>query len=150
MSTYSSGAAALLSLTLLACGTTAPDQMSSPEQTSTAAALHDIWALHTLDGQAYAVTEGLERPRLELNLTDMRASGTDGCNAFTGAIREAGAKKLAFGPLAGTRKLCRDGMAAADAFNRALTQTAAYRREGLTLTLLDGEGAALMTLRKVD
>ena len=80
----------------------------------------------------------------------MRAVGTDGCNNFMGAIREVGTDDLAFGPLAGTRKMCPTGMDLADAYNAALQATESYRREGLTLTLLDGDGGALMTLRKVD
>ena len=134
-----------IALALLACRTPTPARMPAPT-----AALHDIWALETLAGQPYTPAEGVEHPSLELNLTDMRALGTDGCNRFTGDIREADAKTLAFGPLAGTRRLCHEGMATADAFTRALAQTVAYRREGLTLTFLDGDGAPIMVLRKVD
>ena len=112
--------------------------------------LHDIWALDRLNGEAYQSTEGNPHPTLELNLTEMTAMGTDGCNNFRGSIAAAGASELRFGALAGMRKLCPRVQATADAFNRALNATRGYRREGLALVLLDESGAEVMALRKVD
>ena len=112
--------------------------------------LHDIWALERLGGEAYTGRGGQEHPTLELNLTEMRAVGTDGCNRFMGGITKAGTEELSFGALAGTRKMCREAMATADAFNRALAATAAYRLGNGRLTLLDDGGAEVMVLRKVD
>ena len=141
--------------TAVACGTTAPatepTQAAPVPDADAATRLHDIWALDRLGETAYAPVDGLEHPTLELNLTDLRAMGTDGCNRFTGAITEAGPEALHFGPLAGTRKLCRAGQDVSEGFNRALAQTTAYRLDDAgRLTLLDADGEALAVLRHVD
>ncbi len=112
--------------------------------------LHDIWALQSLNGEAYFGKDGQEHPTLELNLTEMRAMGTDGCNRFMGKIEKAGTEELSFGPLAGTRMMCAEVMATADAFNKALDATRGYRLGNGRLTLLDDGGAEVMVLRKVD
>ena len=112
--------------------------------------LHDIWALERLRGQAYTGQDGQEHPTLELNLTEMRAMGTDGCNRFVGEIKKAGTEELSFGALAGTKKMCREAMATAEVFQQALAATARYRLANGRLSLLDGGGEEVMVLRKVD
>ena len=157
--------AAALVLSLASCRTSAPatspaDPTAMPDPTAVpdpsavsdpTARLHDIWALDRLGGTRYAPVDGLEHPTLELDLTELRVMGTDGCNRFTGAIAEAGPETLRFGPLAGTRKLCRAGRDISEAFNRALALTHAYRRDDTgRLVLLDADGAELAALRHVD
>jgi len=114
------------------------------------AELHDIWVLRSLAGQSVPSLPGLTLPRLELNLTTMRALGTDGCNNFKAPIETAGMSRLSFGPLMSTRKFCREEMERAKAFNDALEATAAYRVTGIQLTLLDSAKQELMVLRHVD
>lgn len=155
-------ALSLLALCILAllsaCGSTKPAATTAapaaPEPpappTGPTARLHDVWALDRLGDEAYAPVDGLEHPTLELNLTDMRALGTDGCNRFTGSIMEVSATTLRIGPLAGTRKLCRVGRDVTDGFNDALAQTTSYRLGGGGLTLVGSGGEALAVLRHVD
>jgi heat shock protein HslJ len=75
-----------------------------------------------------------------------RVAGSDGCNRFTGPWRASGSS-LGFGPRMGaTLMTCPDATAAAaTAFGRALSSTAAYRIDAGTLVLLDGGGRSLAT-----
>lgn len=136
----------LTALALQACGSPKATDIT----TDPATALHDIWALEALDGATFTPAEGTERPTLELNLTDMRASGTDGCNRYMAPVITATANALTLGSLAGTKMICPAGMADATAFTAALAQTVNWRRTGLKLALLDASGESLMVLRKVD
>lgn len=114
--------------------------------------LHDIWALEAIGGNEMDFsggTAGIQHPTLELNLTEMRVMGTDGCNNFSGSIKSVTPSELRFGPLAGTRKACRD-MTVPDQLNKALTEVAAYQLNGLKLELLDDAGETLLRYRKVD
>ncbi|HSH19293.1 MAG TPA: DUF4377 domain-containing protein, partial [Draconibacterium sp.] len=53
-------------------------------------ALYDIWALENIGSEAVNVpgnNTGLTRPSIEINLTEMKIMGTDGCNQFFGPIK---------------------------------------------------------------
>lgn len=112
--------------------------------------LHDIWALESLQGKKYQAQDGLEHPSLELNLTEMRSYGTDGCNRFSGEIRSAGTEKLTFGILASTKKMCMANMETAKGFLQALQNTRSYELEQGKLSLLDEAANIVMVLKKVD
>lgn len=109
--------------------------------------LHDIWAATRIEGSP--IDRSSPTPSLEIHLDKMRIMGNDGCNQYNGAIEAATATQLAFGPLAATKKMCRD-MDVPNRYNRALQRVAAFRLEGLTLTLLDADGAEVLTFLKVD
>lgn len=109
--------------------------------------LNDIWALETIDGKS--VTDLENRPVLEINLTEMRAMGTDGCNNFMGGIKKVDGKNLEFGVLAGTRKMCQN-MAIPDQFGKSMLQVKGYQLVGLNLILTDEAGNQLMKFKKVD
>lgn len=112
--------------------------------------LHDIWALTRLNGEEiHSSLAGMERPRLELQVAPMRAMGTDGCNHFNGAIETLTDSELAFGPLASTRKMCRD-MTVVNAFNRSLSEVRQYQLTGLELVLMNDASEELLRFRKVD
>jgi heat shock protein HslJ len=97
---------------------------------------------------ARAVTvQGLERePWIELDSHAKRATGSGGCNRFTGGY-EAGDGTLTFGPLASTRMAC-PGMDTETAFLRALEGTRRFRVLGRRLDLEDEHGVVLARLEE--
>ncbi len=108
--------------------------------------LNDIWAVTHINGTAI---ETEHTPTLEIKLSEMRAFGTDGCNSYSGKIAGLNDEKLTFGPLASTRKMCPD-MTIPDQFNQAISQTASYKHEQLTLYLYNAAGDEILRLKKVD
>lgn len=111
--------------------------------------LNDIWALSSIKGEKITVLEGMQRPQLELHLSNLQVVGTDGCNQIMGAIKNVTTKKIEFGPLAGTLMMCPD-MTVANAFNKALTETRSYKIVNLELILFNGENKELLRLKKID
>lgn len=112
--------------------------------------LHDIWALTHIDGQPIKEPmEGMERPRLEIQVAAMKAMGTDGCNGFNGGIQTLTESALVFGPLASTMMMCPD-MSLANPFNRAMREVQAYQLKGLELILKREDSKEILRFRKVD
>ena len=71
-----------------------------------------------------------------------------GCNAMRGKAEIQGSS-LTIGPMASTRMACPEPLGSLEAaFQRALQQSASFRRDGETLTLLDASGAEKMVLAK--
>lgn len=114
--------------------------------------LHDIWSLEAIEDKAL-LTPGngatLINPSIEINLTEMKVMGTDGCNQFSGSVKNVETGILEFGNMAGTMKMCIN-MDISDSFNKAIAQVKKYRRDGLKLYLLDESGVELLQFRKVD
>jgi heat shock protein HslJ len=71
-----------------------------------------------------------------------RVSGSGGCNRISGAYEAAG-DTLRFGPMAGTKMACVDGMELERRFLAALASVARYRIRDGRLELLDAEGKLL-------
>ncbi|MEH6448083.1 MAG: DUF4377 domain-containing protein [Oleispira sp.] len=111
--------------------------------------LNDIWALEGIQGGALTFVEGQQRPRLEIQLRDMRLMGNDGCNGLFSSINYLDDEKITFGPIGGTRMFCHP-MDIPDRFNQQLSKVTSYAIEGLTLRLLDSAGEELLKFRKVD
>lgn len=111
--------------------------------------LHDIWVLEALDGQPVQLGDERERPRLELNLTEMRFTGTDGCNRVFGSLEAVTADTLAFGPIASTRMACGD-MTLADQFQQRLDNVEEYSLEGGKLHLKNAKGTTVLSFQKTD
>ena len=114
--------------------------------------LHDIWALEAI-GNNLIQTPGnyssLITPSIEINLTEMKVMGNDGCNQFFGPVKNVEEGILEFGVLGGTMKMCIN-MEIPDNFIKAIAQVKKYRREGLKLFLLDEIGNELLQFKKVD
>lgn len=111
--------------------------------------LHDIWALHSLNGDAYSNDMSQKHPTLEIFVAEKRVAGNDGCNQIFGGIDTLTTTDLKFGMLAGTKMMCSD-MEVADAFGKALGMVEYYAVLDLKLTLQDKDHNELMVLRKVD
>ncbi len=114
------------------------------------------WKLTELDAVAVPELSDEREPHLVLTSEENRASGSSGCNRFTGAYQiegEApsgsaplGLRVLRFGPLASTRRMCLEGMDIETRFLRALAQTAQCRVTGDVLELLSQESRVLARL----
>ncbi len=109
----------------------------------------DIWLLEAIEGQKIALTLDTERPRLEIQLTDMRIMGTDGCNGYFASIDYIDEQKIQFGPIASTRRYCAE-MAIPDNFNQQMNQVKIYQVENLKLRLFDSSGNELLLFQKAD
>lgn len=82
-------------------GTTCEGPMSDATLENT------YWKLQELGGQPARVAENIAEPHLLLHPADQRASGSTGCNRFTGSDSLSG-DSLRLGPLASTRRACLD------------------------------------------
>ncbi|SFD31575.1 DUF4377 domain-containing protein [Algibacter pectinivorans] len=110
-------------------------------------ALHDIWAATHVNSTAISNTNN--RPNLEINVANMQALGTDGCNNYTGQIKKITDTAISFGVMASTKKMCVNSTEA-DSYNKALANTTAYKRENLILTFFDVNGNETLRFKKVD
>jgi heat shock protein HslJ len=114
--------------------------------------IHDIWALEALSGTNVEKPNENDRmliPTIEVNLTEMRIMGNDGCNNFNGAIKNIEEDELIFGTIATTMKMCFN-MEIPDKFNDAINKVRKYRIDNLKLFLFDDKGAELLRFKKVD
>lgn len=109
--------------------------------------LHDIWITKRIDGNP--VDRKTALPNLEINLTENKVFGSDGCNNYTGSIKEVSDSKLLLGILASTKKMCPE-MELTQKFNTAITKVVAYKLEGLNLILLDKNGQEVLAFLKGD
>lgn len=109
--------------------------------------LHDIWAAIRINGNP--INRMATVPRLEINLTDMRVMGSDGCNDYSGSIKEVNNTQLIFGNIASTKKMC-PKMETADAYNKAIIVVTSYKLDGLNLILYDKDNKEVLAFLKVD
>jgi copper homeostasis protein (lipoprotein) len=93
------------------------------------------WRLTELPGQSLAAIEPERAPSLTLDPATRRASGSAGCNRFSGTYELHG-NTLRFGPLATTRMACPpEIMAVEDALLKALAAETAWSLQDGTLVL---------------
>ncbi len=112
--------------------------------------LNDIWVLQTLHGQPISKSAGQgELPRLEIQLTEGRVTGTTGCNRLMGPV-QADSRQIKFGSLAITRMACPGEVARLEGdFLEALNLPLTYDVADGNLTLLN-DGKPVMTFKKSD
>ncbi|MDO4692349.1 MAG: META domain-containing protein [Porphyromonadaceae bacterium] len=108
--------------------------------------IYDMWSATHIGGEEIQV-EG--RPTLEINLSEMRVGGNNGCNHYMGEIKEITGKKLILGTLAGTMMLCPD-MTLANAYDKAIDKVRSYQIEGLTLRLYDEGHTEVLRYKKAE
>lgn len=109
--------------------------------------IHDIWTAIRINGNP--INRMTSTPTMEINLTEMKVAGNDGCNEYTGDINEVSDNQITFGLLASTKKMCRK-METAESFNAAMNQVASYRLEELNLILMDAENKEVLAFLKGD
>lgn len=100
------------------------------------------WNVVGLNGEPVS---GGGAPTLLFN-TEGRASGSTGCNIFTGTYTKQG-DKLSFGPLASTRKACLDETAQLEnTYLKALARVSRVQADGRQLVLRAADGTPLIAL----
>ncbi|WP_179351767.1 DUF4377 domain-containing protein [Winogradskyella vidalii] len=109
--------------------------------------LHDIWATTHINGEA--LTDKTNRPTLEMNTSNMQVFGTNGCNNYTGQIKNITSNTIEFGAIATTRKMCMD-MTIPDSFDKAFNTISTYKRDGLSLSFYNEAGDEVLRFKKVD
>jgi heat shock protein HslJ len=117
-------------------------------------AIHDIWMLESIDGiaiDAFDPGSRDEPPFLEFNVTRGRFLGNDGCNPIDGTLDITEAPQLRLVRDIGTESVptCGDGLLQAR-LGAALDRVTSWQRNGLSLSLLDGNGGEILLLRKTD
>lgn len=124
-----------LALALIACG----GGSGAPAQ----AALEGTeWRLVRLASGPVAAEDAQRAPSLTLEAAGARASGSGGCNRFSGGYTREG-QSLRFTPLAATKMACPD-METEGAYFAALEATRGWRlAAGGGLELLDEAGAVV-------
>jgi len=95
------------------------------------------WQLADIgSGSGRLVPADTQRPTLLV--VDGRASGSTGCNSYSGTARRDGSK-LTFGSIAATRKFCLTGMDVEAALLKALAETDNFRIKDGRLLLRRGK-----------
>ena len=111
--------------------------------------IHDIWALVQVEEKRIAPDDYGQIPNLEINLTENKILGNDGCNSYFGTIKKITKTEIQFSDFGRTEMYC-DKMQATERFNRLLEKTTGYKRDGMKLYLSDKNGNRLLTFHKVD
>lgn len=96
--------------------------------------LHNIWAAVKVDGAI--VNKMIKTPTLELNLTQNKMMGFNGCNTFSGNINKANETELSFTDIATTEMLCAK-MDIPNKFSQKLLEVTSYKFVDNKLILLD-------------
>ncbi len=112
--------------------------------------LHDIWAIVEVDGiQVNPTNFKKEAPIMEINLTDKKVFGTDGCNTFRGSI-EVQKDEIIFSHLASTMMACMDNTEISNKIGKTLSgNILAYTIENNYLILFNND-KKVMTLKHID
>lgn len=101
-----------------------------------------LWLLATLGGEPAPSGAGGKPIDLLLDAETNTASGFSGCNRYTGSFSNEGRSShgtpLSFGPLAGTMMACAEGAETERAYLEMLARVDAYRMQGTSLELLQG------------
>jgi heat shock protein HslJ len=115
-----------------------------PEKKAEAPALENTdWKLVRLGDMPITVAKAERQPRLMLTSSTHRASGSGGCNTFSGAYEINNGNRIAFTKMISTMMACVDGMETESAFLKALEHAKTWRIDRTQLDLLDADGNSL-------
>jgi putative lipoprotein len=109
----------------------------------------DAEAPASLDGTSWTLVEGTDVTipddvEMTIAFQGGRASGSGGCNRFTGSY-EQGGESISLGRLASTRMACAEEvMSAEQAYHSALESVTSWSATGGVLVLSDSSGQALL------
>jgi heat shock protein HslJ len=118
------------------------------QQSTPQASIHDIYVLEQVAGQnVQGKTQ--KQSTLEINLTDMRMMGNDGCNDFGGKITKHSTDKmeLIFGDINATEMYCDE---LSNKVGQSFYEVKKYKREGVLLMLMSESNEELLRYKKVD
>lgn len=99
------------------------------------------WVLARIDGAP--INKSIVLPTMQLNLDQMRVSGTGGCNNYTGSIDELTFDAVTFGLIASTKKACVNNNIEDD-YLTALNNVKTYEIDEATLTFMDSDGTDIL------
>lgn len=109
----------------------------------------DSEAPPSLDGTSWTLVEGTEitipeESEMTIAFEAGRASGSGGCNRFTGSYEQDG-ESISLGRLASTRMACAEEVTNAErAYHTALESVTSFSATGGVLVLSDSSGQALL------
>jgi len=109
----------------------------------------DAEAPASLDGSSWRLVEGMDLTipddvEMTIAFEAGRASGSGGCNRFTGSYEQDG-ESISLGRLASTRMACEEEvMSAEQAYHSALESVSSWSATGGVLVLTDSSGQALL------
>ncbi len=118
--------------------------------------INDIWVLTQIEGKNIAISDERERPRLEIQVTKRRITGKGVCNQMMGDIEDLTTKKIKFGAIGMTRKMCLNNISLEDQYGKLMGEVAEYTIEEGTLVLRrigvnEGlPGTEILRFKKID
>lgn len=95
------------------------------------------WVLSELNGTPVQTSGTDKDASISFSLSDMRVTGTGGCNRFSGTFTAKG-DELSLGPLASTKMMCPD-QKFEDAFFAAMAKVKNFEIADKVLSLKDGK-----------
>jgi heat shock protein HslJ len=104
------------------------------------------WKLESYSAANGDMLEVLPKSVVTLNFQADQVSGSAGCNNYNGSYQTTG-RKIDFGPLAATRKMCAQPLGTMEqeaAYLAALDATAEYDLKGNTLEMKDEQGEVIL------
>lgn len=117
------------------------------EETPKSTIIHDIWVLTHIENIAIDSFRFSNPPVLEVNTTEMKVGGNDGCNNYFGPIELLDGNQIKLGNLMSTKKYC---MNTDDAiYNELMQEVTRYEINDLQLKLFKDK-QVLLTFKKVD
>ncbi len=114
------------------------------------AQVNDSWMLTNIEGKRISISNERERPQLEINIKERKIMGKGVCNRLFGALKNLTAKKIEFGAIGVTRKMCMNNMQLEDQYTKTLGNTAQYAIEAGQLILKDATGKEILRFKKTD
>jgi heat shock protein HslJ len=100
------------------------------------------WKLTGLGNSSVSAPSPQREAYFLLDPANHRVSGSGGCNRLMGSY-ELNGDQLKFGPMAGTRMACLEGIDSEQAFLKSLAQVNRWKITGQSLELFDSDGKVL-------
>ncbi|VAX26479.1 hypothetical protein MNBD_IGNAVI01-1311 [hydrothermal vent metagenome] len=101
---------------------------------STANLKNTYWKLLEINGEEIKIPSDVREPHFILRTDGKAVKGFGGCNNFMGSYKVNG-NKIEFGPMAGTRKFCKETMEIENAFMKVFSEANNYKIFGEQLEL---------------
>lgn len=125
------------------------ERVARPSEHPDRALENTYWRLTALGTTPYVHKGPGREPSLVLHPDEHRASGSGGCNSYTGSYAVQGST-ITFNKMAMTMMACIDGMDTESAFHAVLKATHGYAIHGDNLEFHDSTGQLLARFQAVD
>ena len=125
----------------------APSAPAAAAPAGDSALLGTLWVLTSIKGKPAPVNVTPRAAHLQLDGNQQQASGSGGCNRYSGGYTLSG-NKLRFGALAATKMACLNASGGLEpTYFKALSETRRWRIHGSELELIDGGGQTVLRFR---